>query len=329
MADLTIFPILLLAIVTDAILGDPKTIYRHIPHPAEIMGRLINLLDKHLNHPVDDIKTQRKHGIFATIIILILAAIFGLGLVYLLSLIPFGWILEALVLSTMIASRSLYQHVLAVATAMKTLSIEDARLAAGEIVGRDTENLDHHGVARAAIESLSENFSDGVIAPIFWAALFGLPGALTYKMLNTADSMIGHKNDRYLHFGWAAARLDDLANFIPARLSALILYLTAFIWGRNEAKRSWLAIRHDAKKQTSINAGYPEAAMAGALNLKLSGPRNYDDKKLESQWIGSVNEGSTANAVPEDISKGLTLYVNACMLSAAIIVFITVWLVQR
>jgi adenosylcobinamide-phosphate synthase len=329
MFSLTIFPILLLAIVIDAIFGDPKTLYRHVPHPAQIMGWVISHLDKRLNHPIEEIITQRRNGIFAIIIILTLAVSCSLGLVYLLSLIPFGWILEALILSTMIASRSLYQHVLAVATALKSDAIEDARSAAGEIVGRNTGNLDNHGIARAAIESLSENFSDGVVAPIFWTALFGLPGALTYKMLNTADSMIGHKNDRYLYFGWAAARLDDLANFIPARLSALTLCLAAFIWSRNEAKRSWIAIRHDAKKHISINSGYPEAAMAGALNLKLAGPREYNDQTLEGQWIGSANGGSVAEATPEDINKGLALYINACLLPTAVIVFLTVWLAQQ
>ncbi|HJO87871.1 MAG TPA: adenosylcobinamide-phosphate synthase CbiB, partial [Rhodospirillales bacterium] len=206
--------------------------------------------------------------------------------------------------------------------------IVEAREVASQIVGRDTEFLDRHGVARAAIESLSENFSDGVLAPIFWTALFGLPGALAYKALNTADSMIGHRNERYLHFGWTAARLDDVANFIPARIAALILCLTAFVWGRNEARRSWLAIRHDAKKQISVNAGYPEAAMAGALNIRLAGPREYDEEPVDGEWIGSANEGSTADATHEDISKGLLLYVNACLLSASVIVFLTVWLAQ-
>jgi adenosylcobinamide-phosphate synthase len=229
-----------------------------------------------------------------------------------------------LLLSTMIASKSLYQHVHAVASSLKNDSIDNARSAAGEIVGRDTKNLDHHGIARAAIESLSENFSDGVVAPIFWTALFGLPGALAYKMLNTADSMIGYKNDRYLYFGWAAARLDDLANFIPARISAFLLCIAAFIWGQNEAKRSWIAITNDANKQLSINAGYPEAAMAGALNLRLAGPRDYGDQTIKGDWIGIANEGSTADATGEDIGKGLSLYLNACLLLTVVIVFLTV-----
>lgn len=328
MFSLTIFPILLLALMVDAIFGDPKSLYRIVPHPAQMMGWLINQLDKRLNHEGDVIKTRRLKGAFATALLVGLAAGVGWGLVYLFALLPYGWILEALILSTMIAGRSLYQHVAAVAKALKGGSITEARIAAGQIVGRDTEYLDKHGVARAAIESLSENFSDGVLAPIFWTALFGLPGALAYKALNTADSMIGHKNERYLYFGWAAARADDVANFIPARLSALILCLAAFIWGRNEARRSWLAIRHDAKKQISINAGYPEAAMAGALNLRLAGPRDYDDETVEAEWLGSANEGSTQDATDEDISKGLLLYVNACLISAAVIVFLTVWLAQ-
>ena len=328
MLGLTIFPILLLALMIDAVFGDPKPLYRYVPHPAQIMGWLIDRCDKRFNNENDTAKQQRISGVVTTVLIVAGAAGIGWGIVTLTTLIPYGWILEAIVLSTMIAGRSLYQHVAAVAKALKSENLEEAREAAGQIVGRDTENLDQHGVARAAIESLSENFSDGVVAPIFWTALFGLPGAFAYKALNTADSMIGHKNERYLYFGWAAARLDDVANFIPARLSALILCLAAFIWGRNEARRSWLAIRHDAKKQTSINAGYPEAAMAGALNLRLAGPRDYDDEPLDGEWIGGANEGSTSDATYEDISKGLMLFVNACLISAGVIVFLTVWLAQ-
>ena len=328
MFGLTIFPILLLALMVDAVFGDPKPLYRFVPHPAQMMGWVIEQMDKRLNRDDDDAKTRRINGVFTVVFLIALAAGIGWGLIYLTSQIPYGWIIEALILSTMFAGRSLYQHVAAVAKALKSENIVEAREAAAQIVGRETEHLDRHGVARAAIESLSENFSDGVLAPIFWTALFGLPGELAYKALNTADSMLGHKNERYLYFGWAAARLDDVANFIPARLSALILCLAALIWGRFEARRSWLAIRHDAKKQLSVNAGYPEAAMAGALNLRLAGPREYGDESIEGEWIGSANEGSTADATHEDISKGLLLYVNACLLSAAVIVFLTVWLAQ-
>ena len=328
MFELSIFPTLLLALTIDAIIGDPKSVYRTIPHPAQMMGWVINYLDTRLNDELDEPKSQRIKGGSAVIIILALATSIGMGLLFLLSIIPYGWILEALLLSTMIASRSLYQHVIAVASALKNNGVDDARSAASEIVGRDTKNLDSNGIARAAIESLSENFSDGVVAPVFWAAIFGLPGALAYKMLNTADSMIGHKNDRYLHFGWAAARLDDLANFFPARLSAFFLCIAAFIWGQHEAKRSWIAIKHDARKHLSINSGYPESAMAGALNLRLAGPREYGDQTTKDEWIGISNEGSTAEASNEDISKGLLLYVNACILLTAVIVFLTVFVSQ-
>jgi adenosylcobinamide-phosphate synthase len=328
MLGLTIFPILLLALMIDAVFGDPKPLYRFVPHPAQMMGWLIEQLDKRLNREEAEDKSKRLNGVIVVIILVGLAGSIGWGLTYAFSLIPYGWILEAIILSTMIAGRSLYQHVAAVAKALKAEKIVEAREAASQIVGRDTEFLDRHGVARAAIESLSENFSDGVLAPIFWTSLFGLPGALAYKALNTADSMIGHRNERYLQFGWAAARLDDVANFIPARISALLLCLAAFIWGRNEARRSWLAIRHDAKKQISVNAGYPEAAMAGALNIRLAGPREYDAEPVDGEWIGSANEGSTEDVTHEDISKGLLLYVNACLLSAGVIVFLTVWLAQ-
>lgn len=328
MFELTIFPTLLLALTIDAIIGDPKLFYRTIPHPAQMMGWIINYLDTRLNDQLDEPKTQRIKGSSAVIIMLVLVTGIGMGLLFLLSIIPYGWVLEALLLSTMIASRSLYQHVHAVAKALKSNNIDNARFAASEIVGRDTQNLGENGIARAAIESLSENFSDGIVAPVFWAAIFGLPGALAYKMLNTSDSMIGYKNDRYFHFGWATARLDDLANFVPARLSAFLLCIAAFIWSQHEVKRSWIAIRHDARKHLSINAGYPEAAMAGALNLRLAGPRDYEDQTIKGDWIGIANEGSTSDATEEDIGKGLLLYVNACILLTAVIVFLTVFISQ-
>ena len=328
MFELTIFPTLLFAFTIDAIIGDPKFLYQSFPHPTQMMGWVVKQLDNRLNDEFDEVRSQRIKGISTVIIIMLLAGGIGLGLMFLLSFVPYGWVLEALLLSTMIASRSLYQHVLAVADALKNHDIDTARSATGMIVSRNTTNLDFHGTARAAIESLSENFSDGVVAPIFWATLFGLPGALAYKMLNTADSMIGYKNDRYLHFGWAAARLDDLANFIPARLSALLLCIAAFMWGRNEVKRSWAAIKHDARKQHSINAGYPESAMAGALNLRLAGPKEYNDQEIMGDWIGIVNDGSSPDATEDDICKGLLLYVNACLLLTAIIVFLTVLIAQ-
>ena len=214
------------------------------------------------------------------------------------------------------------------------LALEIGRTICGEIPQPmflrpcSIKNSDEKIICRGAIESLSENTSDGIIAPLFWAFLFGLPGIVFYKAINTLDSMIGYKNDRYFHFGWATARLDDLANFVPARLSAFFLCIAAFIWSQHEVKRSWIAIRHDARKHLSINAGYPEAAMAGALNLRLAGPRDYEDQTIKGDWIGIANEGSTSDATEEDIGKGLLLYVNACILLTAVIVFLTVFISQ-
>jgi adenosylcobinamide-phosphate synthase len=324
MFELSIFPTLLLALMIDVIIGDPKSIYRSIPHPTQLMGWLINYLDTMLNDELDEDKSRRIKGVYLAITILLLAFSAGLGIIFLLSFITYGWMLEAIILSTLIASRSLYDHVLAVSSALKSNNIEHARSRVGKIVSREVKNLDRHGISRAAIESLSENFSDGVVAPIFWAIFLGLPGVLAYKMLNTADSMIGYKNDRYHQFGWAAARLDDLINFIPARLSALLLFIAAFMWSRNEAERSWIAIKHDAKKQLSINAGYPESAMAGALNIRLAGPRDDKEQESTSEWIGIANESSTADATDKDIDKGLLLYVNACLILISACVVVTV-----
>jgi len=326
MLELSVFPTLLLALIIDAIFGEPRVIFHYIQHPTQIMGLFIDKLDKRLNHAGDRKHIRRIKGSLLALILIVLSGSIGWVLFYLLSQLPIGWVFEAIILSTMIAAKSLYEHVTNVAKFLKEDNIKEARIAVSHIVGRDTVNLDEYGVARSTIESLAENLSDGVLAPIFWAILFGLPGAFIYKMLNTADSMIGYRNERYYYFGWAVARLDDIINFIPARITALILLLAALIWGRKDARRSWLAIRRDASKLESINAGYPEAAMAGALNVRLAGPRDYDERFFDGDWIGVANKGSTADVTFEDIDKSLNLYVNAYLISIAIIIFSTTWI---
>ncbi len=328
MLELSIFPILLLALMIDAIFGEPKVIYRYIQHPTQIMGLVIDELEKRFNHAGDSKHIRRIKGSLLALVLISLSGVIGWGLAYLFSKIPFGWAFEAIILSTMIAAKSLYEHVFNVAKILKEDNIKDARIAVSQIVGRDTVDLDEHGIARSTIESLAENFSDGVLAPIFWTILFGLPGALTYKMLNTADSMIGYKNEKFFYFGWTVARLDDAINFIPARITALMLLFAALVWGHNDARRSWRAIRRDASKLESVNAGYPEAAMAGALNVRLAGPRDYDNRSFDGDWIGVANEGSTADVTFEDIDKSLRLYVNAYLISIGLIIFVTTWITQ-
>ncbi len=219
-----------------------------------------------------------------------------------------GWIatlLLALAASTLLASRSLAAHVRAVGDAL-ACGLPEGRAAVAHIVGRDPASLDAAGVARAAIESLAENFSDGVVAPALWCALLGLPGIVLYKAINTADSMIGHRTTRHAAFGWAAARLDDLVNLPASRLSALLLAAAAV----GNAQAAYAAVRRDAGRHRSPNAGWPEAAMAGALGLRLAGPRVYGGVPVMDAWMGD----GRAEAAPADITRALALYRIACLL---------------
>src|SRR6185436_6153403 len=212
-----------------------------------------------------------------------------------------------------IAQRSLYQHVARVRSAFTDGGLAEARRAVSMIVGREPDQLDEAGVCRAAIESCAENFSDGVVAPVFWLALFGLPGLIAYKAINTADSMIGHRSPRYLSFGWASARLDDLVNLIPARLSGLLVAMVAPIAGGTTGTALRVMWR-DAAKHRSPNAGWPESATAGALGLALAGPRRYGEQIVDDPLL---NAEARKDAAPVDIGRALKLLVAACLLQAA------------
>jgi adenosylcobinamide-phosphate synthase len=221
--------------------------------------------------------------------------------------LPFGLLFVALAASTLIAQRSLRQHVTDVARALEQDGLEAGRRAVARIVGRDTGVLDEAGVARAAIESLAENFSDGVVAPVLWLIIGGLPGAALYKAINTADSMIGHRTPRFEAFGWAAARLDDLVNLPASRLTALLIVAAAVMHGDAAAGPAWRAVVRDAPKHRSPNAGYPEAAMAGALGLSLAGPRVYGGVAVDDAAMGQGRRDATA----ADIRRALALYRSA------------------
>ena len=227
--------------------------------------------------------------------------------------IAFGNVLIGLMASTLIAQRSLYQHVARVRSAFADGGLAEARRAVSMIVGRDPDQLDEAGVCRAAIESCAENFSDGVVAPVFWLALLGLPGLIAYKAINTANSMIGHRSPRYESFGWAAARLDDLVNLIPARLSGLLVAAVAPVAGGTTATALKVMWR-DAAKHRSPNAGWPESAMAGALGLALAGPRRYGERIVDDVFL---NAEARKDAMPDDIGRALDLLVAACLLQAA------------
>src|SRR5580698_4166422 len=263
----------LLAMVIELCAGYPQALLRAIGHPVTWIGRLIAALDGVLNRDTADVNWRRGAGIVAILLLLGIVGTIAFVVERELLRLPFGLIAVAVVASTLIAQRSLYQHVADVATALEQGGVIAGRAAVAKIVGRDTGALDAAGVARAAIESLAENFSDAVVAPVFWMAIAGLPGAALYKAINTADSMIGHRTPRHEAFGWASARLDDLVNLPGSRLAALWLLLAACLLPGASPRGAWRVVWRDAGKHRSPNAGWPEGALAGALGLKLNGPR--------------------------------------------------------
>jgi len=300
---------LALALLCDAVIGDPDWLWRRMPHPVVLMGRLIEALDRAWNRPETSDFARLVRGGLAAVAVIGVSGAAGMIVVALLRPFAFGWIVEAVLMSVLIAQRGLYVDVRDVASALDSGGIEAGRAAVARIVGRRTADLDAAGVSRGAIESLAENFSDGVVAPAFWAALFGLPGILAYKALNTADSMIGHRSGTYLHFGRVAARMDDIANFIPARLAGPLIVLAALFMARTSVRGGWRAMLADARRHRSVNAGYPEAAMAGVLGIRLSGPRAYGDAIAEEPWIGGGRDAQST-----DIALALGVFVRACLL---------------
>ena len=313
--------ILLLALLIDAAVGDPEWLYRAIPHPAVLAGRLVDWLDQGLNNLADTPAWQRFWGIVAMVFLVGGGLTVGWLIEALLSYLPLGWVVDAVLISTLIAQNGLYRHVGAVATGLDQAGLAGGRDAVQHVVGRDPDTLDEPGVARAALESLAENFSDAVTAPLFWALLLGLPGILAYKVVNTADSMIGHRTPRYEHFGWAAARLDDLLNLVPARLAGAALCGAAFLLSRAQGRAAWQAMLRDARKHHSPNAGWPEAAMAGGLDLALAGPRVYDGELVEDAWMGV---GGRTDASAADIRRGLKLFVIACGIQVTIVAIVAI-----
>jgi adenosylcobinamide-phosphate synthase len=313
---------LLLALGLDAVIGDPEAVSRRQLHPVQLIGRLIGWADAKFNLDSDTPGLRRNQGAWTIIGLVAGAAVLGWAIQYLLLALPLGQLWLALAMSSLIAQRSLYDHVAAVASGLEIGGLGGGRLAVSRIVGRDPDALDQAGVSRAAIESLAENFSDGVVAPVFWAAIFGLPGLLAYKAINTADSMIGHKTPRHQHFGWAAARLDDLVNFIPARLSGVLVCIAALLQPGGDAVSGWRAMRRDARYHRSPNAGWPEAAFAGALGLAIAGPRSYHGKKVEEPFMG---QGGRPHAAAPDIRNALRLFIRACIVQAAVLALL-IWI---
>jgi adenosylcobinamide-phosphate synthase len=307
----------LIALGVEATLGYPNALFRLIRHPVVWMGTLIGVLDRRLNNPALSPGHRRLRGMLA--LLFLLGVVFGLSLtLQILAMIWLGrWLgiaVLAALASSLLAQRSLYDHVAAVARGLETDGLAAGRAAVSRIVGRNPERLDEAGVVRAAIESLAENFSDGVVAPAFWGALLGLPGMAAYKAVNTADSMIGHRTPRHEAFGWASARFDDVVNLPASRLSALFILFAAWLMRANWRAGAG-AVWRDARLHRSPNAGWPEAAMAGALGLRLAGPRVYGETLVEDGWMGAGRPEATV----ADLRRALALFRLACAVQMAVL----------
>ncbi|MDR5652854.1 adenosylcobinamide-phosphate synthase CbiB [Ruixingdingia sedimenti] len=290
---------MLVAMAVDAVLGWPGRLYARIGHPVTWIGALIAMLDRRWNRMPASEARRRIAGV-ACVLAVLAAAVIPAAMVQ--AALPGGWagaVLAGCLAWPLVALRSLHQHVAAVARPLAAGDLAGARTAVAQIVGRDPERLDEGGVARAALESLAENASDGIVAPLFWGLLFGLPGIAGYKAVNTLDSMIGHRTPRHAAFGWGAARLDDAANLIPARLTALVL---ALVSARPRAALACMG--RDARHHRSPNAGWPEAAMAGGLGVRLSGPRAYAGGVAAEPWVNAGARDPGAS----DIAAGLAVY---------------------
>lgn len=317
--DLTFaLPLAALAVALEAIAGYPRAVFQVAGHPVTWIGLLIARLDRHLNKEHESFTARRVCGVAAVVIIIAAAVVPALLLQDGLRNLPAPLALVAVAIpaSSLIAQRSLHEHVLAVAEALESEGLSAGRRAVAMIVGRNPETLDEAGVCRAAIESLAENFSDGIVAPVFWLAVAGLPGAAAYKAVNTADSMIGHRTPRHAAFGWAAARLDDLVNLPASRLSALLLVAAAALMRGADAKAAVASVCRDAHRHRSPNAGWPEAAMAGALGLRLAGPRVYGTTRVDDAFMGN----GRAEATAADIRRALALFRRAALLQWLVLV---------
>jgi adenosylcobinamide-phosphate synthase len=304
---------MVVAMVMDALLGWSSRLFARIGHPVTWLGALIAALDQRLNRSSDTPAQQRVAGAATALIVIVLAAGCG-GLVQ--RVIPpglAGTLFLGILAWPLVAFRSLYDHVAAVRDHLRNGNVEAARNAVSMIVGRDPQSLDEAGVARAALESLAENASDGIVAPVFWGVLFGLPGIIAYKAINTLDSMIGHRTERHRDFGWSAARIDDAANFIPARFTGLLFVLFA-----SKRSQAMSCMRTDAPHHRSVNAGWPEAAMAGALGIRLCGPRSYEGKPVNEPWLN----GTARDPQALDITRGLEFYVGAMFALAVVLAVI-------
>ena len=305
------FHVVLAALLIDAATGDPPWLYRRVPHPVAALGKLVEIAERALYA-----SSPRRRSVAGGVAIVAFVVFAGVAVAWLIDRFVVerwanGWWVEAVVASSLLAFRGLHDHAVAVARGLEQ-SLAAGRDAVSHVVGRDPASLDEAGVARGAVESVAENFSDGLVAPVFWYVLAGLPGLFAYKAVNTLDSMIGHRTDRYRHFGAAAARIDDVANWLPARLAGMYFVAAAWLVPGANGGRAWRVMIRDAPRHRSPNAGWQEAAVAGALNFALAGPRRYPHETVEDAWMGDGRSRLGAG----DVRRSLHLYITAGTLVA-------------
>jgi len=302
------------ALVLERIIGYPQFIHKLIGHPVEWMGRFLAFIDSEINRVPASRWYGRIKGMVALVTLLAFTLIAALGLAMALRWFRHGWLLEAVIATSLLAQKDLHRRVDDVARGLHE-GLAQGRDAVRHIVGRDAEELDQSAVARAALESLAENTSDAIVAPALWCAIFGLPGIAVYKAINTADSMIGHKSERYIHFGWAAARLDDLVNLPASRLTGLLFAAAASLTHPSRGAAAIEFMMRDARKHSSPNSGWPEAALAGALDVRLGGPRSYGGVKTNLPWFGR----GRIILYPHHITEGQRLQGRAMMIFAFLV----------
>ena len=304
-----------MAVLVERFTGYPKGLFRILGHPVQWMGAVIGWLDETFNTAPGEPVAGKLRGGCAVLLLLAFTVLPAWMLSDVLGRMAGGWILDALVATAFIAQKSMRDHVRDVAHALSS-SVAEGRNAVARIVGRETRKLDESGVAKAALESLAENTSDGIVAPVFWYAVLGLPGLVAYKAINTADSMIGHKTQKHLHFGYVAAKLDDLINLPASRLTAFLFAAAAAVGDIQAGENALRAVWRDAGKHRSPNAGWPEAAMAGALGLQFGGPRHYEGELVDLPCMGDGREQLSRG----DIHAGLKLYDRSLWIMLALLV---------
>nr|WP_295883380.1 adenosylcobinamide-phosphate synthase CbiB [uncultured Devosia sp.] len=310
------------ALLLERWLGYPQRLTDLVGHPVIWMGRFIAFMERGVDKRERTPHQRREAGMFTLAVLLLVTLAIALVIQHLLRSLPFGWVLEILVATPFLAQKELGRAVEAVASALGT-SLDAGREAVSHIVGRDPQALDEAGVSRAAIETLAESTSDGVVAPWFWLVLLGLPGIALYKAINTSDSMIGHLNERYRDYGWAAAKLDDVVNWLPARLTAVLITAACFVTEHASPGSAWAIAIRDARKHASPNSGWPEAAFAGALGFRLGGPRSYAGEVVD---LPSFGDGKS-ELVGSDILRALVLYRSTLnvLLGVSVVVALLLW----